>query len=355
MPVAVSARRVHPPWWGWAALVAVVIVGVNLAGWAFQRTETSARLLPGIVVIRPPFEIRTLVLDGDTLYAGGRDGLFAVDTRTREVARTVPTDRLPLGQVRGLAVDTDHTLWIAHETGLTRVSGGAARTYTTTDGLPSDRVLCVMRARDGRLWAGTDRGAAVMDGGRFRAITSKDGLLVDNVNAIAEDSRGSLWFGSYVAPHGGVSVLRDGVWSRFTTADGLPHANVTCFLPDSDGGMWVGTGFYDRGGAVRFATASDGALRIVQTLSKADGLAGEKVRSLYRGEDGRVWFGSERDGLAVPLGTGYRILTKTDGLSDDEVKAMVRGSDGVLWLGTRSGITLVRDVNGIAQQAGGAR
>lgn len=350
-----SASRPRIPWWGLVALVALVAAGVDVAGYAYQRVEKTARLVPGLTTIRPPHEVRALALDAVTLYAGGRDGLFAVDIRSLKVSRPVPKDRLPLGQVRGLTLDLDHTLWVAHETGLTRVRGAVTRTYTTADGLPSDRVLCVMRARDGRLWAGTDRGAAVLEGERFRAITTADGLLADNVNAMAEDSRGGLWFGSYVAPRGGVSVLRDGAWSRFTTAEGLPHADVTCFLPDGDGGMWVGTGFNDRGGAARFASTPDGVLRITRTLGRSDGLAGEKVRSLYRASDGRVWFGSERDGLAVPAPKGFRILTKAEGLSDDEVKAMVRGSDGVLWLGTRSGITLIRDAEKIALQAGGAR
>ncbi len=350
-----SGRRLRIPWWGWAALCAVLVAAINVAGWYYQQRLIGVRRLPGVTIVRPPEEIRCLALDGNTLYAGGRDGLFAVGTTMNTVTRVLPERSLPIGQVRGLLVDHDHTLWAAHETGLMRIGRGVQRNYTTADGLPSDRVQCVMRASDGRLWVGTFAGAAVMEGERFRALTTKDGLLEDMVNAIAEDSRGGLWFGSYVAPRGGVSVLTDGAWTHFTTAEGLPHADVTCFLPDGDGGMWVGTGFNDRGGAARFARDADGTPRIVQKLSTADGLAGEKVRSLYRGENGHVWFGSERDGLAVPYGSGFRVLTKAQGLSDDEVKAMVRGPGGVLWLGTRSGITLLEGAERIAAKAGDTR
>jgi ligand-binding sensor domain-containing protein len=182
-----------------------------------------------------------------------------------------------------------------------------------------------------------------MEGDAFRPVTSTDGLIDDMVNAIAEDRYGGLWFGSYVAPRGGVSVLRDGRWYRFALADGLPHANVTCFLATADGSMWVGTGFHDRGGAVRFDVPESGTPRIAETLSRADGLAGEKVRSLYQDEAGDIWFGSERDGIAVRTPSGFRVITSAEGMSDNEAKAVVAGRDDMLWLGTRSGITLVRD------------
>jgi ligand-binding sensor domain-containing protein len=183
-----------------------------------------------------------------------------------------------------------------------------------------------------------------MEGERFTATTSKDGLLDDNVNAMAQDRDGGLWFGSYVAPRGGISVLRDGQWYRFALEDGLPHANVTCFLLAADGSMWAGTGFDNRGGAVHFDIPSKGGQpRISGTLSKADGLAGDKVRALYQDGRGGIWFASELDGLAAPNGSGFRILTHAQGLSDNETKVMVPAADGTLWLGTRDGITYIRE------------
>ena len=331
------------PWWLWAVIALLVVAAVNLAGFAYTSAQAAGRLLPGIAVIRPPFEVRALALEGDTLYAGGADGLCAIDTRTLRVTHPFPVGAPPLGQVRGLLLEGDHTLWIAQEHGLTRMRGRTVRTFTTSDGLPSNSAQCLLRARDGRLWVGTFEGAAVMDGDRFTPVTTRDGLLDDMVNAIGEDAAGGIWFGSYDAPRGGVSVLRDGHWYTFSRQDGLPHADVTCFLLAADGTMWAGTGFDDRGAAVRFDIVAGGRPRIVQTLTKSDGLAGEKVRSLYQDPIGDIWFGSERDGIAVRTPSGFRIVTTAQGMSDNETKAMVPGSGTTLWLGTRNGITLLRD------------
>ena len=338
-----SGSRRPLPWWLWAVIALLAVAVINLAGFAYTSAQAAGRLLPGLTVIRPPFEVRALALDGDTLYAGGADGLCAVDTRTLRVTHPYPSDKPALGQVRGLLLESDHTLWIAHEHGLTRMRGRTVRTFTTRDGLPSDGAQCILRAKDGRLWVGTFKGAAVMDGDRFTPVTTEDGLLDDMVNAIGQDGDGGIWFGSYDAPRGGVSVLRDGRWYKFARQDGLPHADVTCFLLAADGSMWAGTGFDDMGAAVRFDVGPGGAPRIVQTLTRGDGLAGEKVRSLYQDPDGDIWFGSERDGIAVRTRSGFRIVTTAQGLSDNEAKVMVPGAGTVLWLGTRNGITLVRD------------
>jgi len=333
----------HLRWWVPAVALAVIVVAANAAGWAYTRGQASGSKLPGIAIIRPPHEVRALALDGHTLLAGGRDGVFAIDRHTFAVTQPLDSQRLGLGQVRGLLLDRDRTLWIAHDRGLTRAKGSSARTFTTADGLPSNSVQCLLQAHDGRLWVGTASGAAVMDGERFSAITSKDGLIDDMVNAMAEDRDGGLWFGSYVAPRGGISVLRNQTWYRFALKDRLPHANVTCFLLAADGSMWVGTGFDTRGGAVHFEVPPTGAPRIVGTLSKADGLAGDKVRALYQDSLGRIWFASELDGIAVQTGAGFRIVTAAQGLSDNETKVIVGASDGTVWLGTRDGISYIHD------------
>jgi ligand-binding sensor domain-containing protein len=351
MAVVPGSRR-PLPWWLWAAVALVAVVALNAAGLAYRRADAASHLLPGFTVIRPPYEVRALALDGDTLYAGGRDGLCAVQTGTLRVTQPYPSEKPPLGQVRGLLVEGDHTLWIAHERGVTRMRGSDAVTFTTRDGLPSDRAQCVFRASDGRVWVGTVAGAAVMDGDRFTPVTTKDGMLNDVVNTIAQDAYGGMWFGSYDAPRGGVSVLRDGRWYTFSKRDGLPHPNVTSFLRDG-GSMWAGTGFVDRGGAVRFEVPAQGPPRIVQSLLKADGLAGEKVRSLFRGRDGTLWFGSEADGVAIGGPGRWSILTSGEGLSDNEVKCMVQDAVGRMWLGTRNGITMVRDPGTVLKRSRG--
>ena len=62
----------------------------------------------------------------------------------------------------------------------------------------------------------------------------------------------------------------------------------TRLIQERDGALWVATGFANLGGAARLA---DGAWT---RLTRADGLAGEKVRSVY----------ADRAGSSNPAGAG---------------------------------------------------
>jgi ligand-binding sensor domain-containing protein len=345
----VSGERAPLRWWVPVLAVAALVVAANLAGALVESRTREARIEPTLVIVRPPGEVSTLLLDGGTLYAGGVDGVWAVDTASLEVTRPPFASQVAFGHVRALA-RWDGALWVGDDRGLTRVRGTAVRTFTTADGLPADRVQALTVA-GGVLWVGTEGGAAHLEVGAagvatggVTPFTARDGLLENMVNAVAVDPAGGRWFGSYVAPRGGVTYFGpDGKRSAFTTSDGLPHADVTCITPMPGGEVWVGLGFNDRGGLAVF-DASGPRPRIVRTLSKSDGLPGEKVRSITRLADGTILIGSEYDGMLIRAATGDRVLTTADGLADDEVKVAVQSSDGSVWLGTRNGITLMRDV-----------
>jgi ligand-binding sensor domain-containing protein len=292
---------------------------------------------PGWQTIRPPHEISALAVQDDLLWAGGRDGVFAVD-RAGLARDELRCDR-SLEFVRALLVGADGTLWIGHLNGLSRYDGTTCHTLTTDDGLPDNRVNALALDRQGRLWAGTSGGAASLDGGGG-VIRAADGLLDDMVNVLLADRQGGLWFGSYVAPRGGLSYLKDGRWQYFSTELGLPHNNVTSLFEDRAGAIWVGTGFVDRGGAA-VLVADAQRWRIARTLTQNDGLAGAKVRSVFQDALGRYWLGSEYDGLTV-LGTaGPIVVTPRDGLAQAEVKAIVQDPDGTVWLASADGLTRV--------------
>jgi ligand-binding sensor domain-containing protein len=320
-------------------LIALVVVGQAVNRW---QPRQAARA--GWQIIRPPYEVSALAEQGEIVWAGGMDGVFALDRNTGALVRELDLGR-PLEGVRALLVDQAGALWIGHQAGLTRYNGTTWHNYTSDDGLPDDRVNALLVNDVDSLWVGTWGGAAVADrvgdGHVWRVLGEKDGLAEDMVNVMLQDSQGSMWFGSYVAPRGGISRLQDGTWQHFTTVDGLPHNNVTALLEDDTGSVWAGTGLIDRGGACRLERTETGWI-IAQVLTQQDGLAGAKVRSIFQDDDGALWFGSEYDGLARYDGRSWRLFTQRDGLAADEVKVILQDVDGDLWFGTTDGVTRIR-------------
>jgi ligand-binding sensor domain-containing protein len=96
----------------------------------------------------------------------------------------------------------------------------------------------------------------------------------------------------------------------------------------------------DQGGAAIFESRLAGWELVAHV--PAAGLAGPKVRSVFQDSRGRVWLGSENDGVAVRLGDQtLRVLTVDHGLSAQEILVIREGPEGDMWLGTIDGLTRI--------------
>ena len=320
-----------------AGLVIIFLTLTRLPGNIVQGAQPTEPA--GWSVFRPPTDVYALAIGPGSVWAGGKDGVMRLDPQSGKAFETVQCDQ-KLEYVRALLLDADGTLWIGHDGGLSRKDADGCVTLTEKDGLPDKRVNALLRDRAGQLWVGTWGGAAVLSGGTWRTLRVRDGLLVDMVNVIMQDVQGAMWFGSMVAPQGGVSILSNGRWQYLTTANGLPHNNVQGLAQDRQGAVWAATGLLDRGGTARL-TQSGEQWSVAQVFDVQTGLAGNKGRSLLVDQAGRLWVGSEYDGLARQTPSGWEILTTKDGLSHNEIKVMKLDESGNLWIGTRDGLTRI--------------
>ncbi len=321
-----------------------IVAFIALIAWALLRSvppEPAKPIPPGWNIVRPPRDVATLLVEKNEVWTGGVEGVWVVNRRTLLARPAFPADDGPK-HVHALLRDIDGTLLIGHNAGLTRLADGRSGKVELPAGFTPGMVLSLLLTRSGALWIGTDRGIAIREGGAWRTLHVSDGLANDVANALLEDADGGIWIGSYDAPRGGVSHLApDGRWQGWTVKDGLPHANVTSLCQDMQGRIWAGGGLLNRGGASRFERSGE-FWRLSLVLGKKDGLAGEKVRSLFLDSKNRFWFGSEYDGLAVRIGAKWRIYRQEDGLSHPEIKVIREDDAGNLWIGARDGITHIK-------------
>ena len=115
----------------------------------------------------------------------------------------IPLDSAVIqGQMRGIAVASDGTLWIGG--GLPglfhlRVEGDRSRVLAVlnTPEIVSTDVQFVRFDHRGWLWVGTDLGVNVFDGAHWRLLTQRDGLVSNDTNegAFFADTDGSVWIG----------------------------------------------------------------------------------------------------------------------------------------------------------------
>lgn len=319
----------RPLLWVTAAAVGTGGAGLLLAG--LLRQAAPAR--PGWRVLRPPEEVAALALHEGLVWAGGRDGVLALD-RLTGAARPGLAPAFPMRHVSALLATADGTLWAAHHEGLSRRAGGTWTTVLRTGQEVAGRPLSLLP--DGAsLLVGTEGGLGRWSGSGFEPLAVPGDLAGASTDVLFRGGQGALWVGSASPTRGGLWTLEGGIWQRRDAEARLPHPSVNAVAETRDGSLWVATGFANRGGASRRVKGR------WEAWTRREGLAGEKVRSVFEDRAGRLWFGSEYDGVAVLSGSRWLHLDTADGLAGREVKVVLEDPDGIFWLGTDGGLSRV--------------
>lgn len=299
-------------------------------------------------IIRPPHEVSALVIDGDSVWAGGKDGLFLFD-RTDCKPLPLPPGAPRFSYIRDLYQDRSQTLWIAHDGGIARYSNGSWDLFSRQSGAPFGRALSILEISDHDLWIGTEQAIFSWNGHDWHEISFPEGISFASADVLFRSKDGAVWVGCASPTRGGLLRYDGSGWRSYSRSDGLPHASVNGIAEDQNGTVWVATGFASQGGAALF---KDGAW---SAITQTDGLAGGCTRSVYIDQEGRIWVGSEYDGIAILHGSIWTILAQKDGLAGNEVKEMVQDEDGVYWLGTDRGLTVINTISPFLLQQGSDR
>ena len=155
------------------------------------------------------------------------------------------------------------------------------------------------------------------------------------------DRRGHVW----IATGSGIVVvdfLTKRILSRYPTTPSRPFGHVTAMYHDPEDRMWVGT--FNKGLYViraQPARRSGGDGHLVRRLTKADGLPGDEIRSIFRDGDGQMWIGTRHSGLALMVKNDFRTLSMRDGLASNAIWAMHEDAQGRLWLQTDVGLVSI--------------
>lgn len=261
-------------------------------------------------------------------------------------------DSLSSNAIYDIAVDSFDNIWLATETGITRLNWHS-RQFThfvpfpdQPNSLPDNSIREIELDRHGNLWAGVSNGIYRFnrETHEFKRYRHDPGdphsLAHDETTDLFVDSNGWLWHGS---DRGGLSLYDYGKdrFIRFQHQAGQPGTlssnTIRRIYEDSAGDMWVGT--YPSG--VNFHDSSSTAVTVYNhTPGLAQGLLINHVESVVEDKHGNLWIGAggitrlDRDGVFTHYVPGPK------GKSDITATAMISGlidSDGDIWFGTWGG------------------
>jgi hypothetical protein len=282
---------------------------------------------------------RTLVLSGDTVWAGGSAGVVSVSLSSGvSVSHALPW---PDPSVRALAVGDDGHVWAAGEGGVAEFDGAAWQTQTVP--LNGTIRAVAIDSTSGAVWLGSSEGGvAVYDGAWLQA-----GRFGAAVTALTVDETGLAWAATW-----GNGVYRQdstGDWHRYRAADGLASDNVLAAAAGEDPmgrAVWFGTGPYlsghgPRGGIARYDLEAE-SWRIYTTAHglPADASFSQAPALFYAiamDEAGRPWAGTTGGVRFLAEESWWAAYTATHGLRMGPIRALAPGN-GTALAASRKGL-----------------
>ena len=195
-----------------------------------------------------------------------------------------------------------------------------------------DNVQSLWEDRQGRLWIGTSASLYRYGNGKIEDLTPP---LVKGTSVVAihEDGTGGIWVGT---ARGLIKLEGDRVAEHYSTHDGLPSDDVTVIHESVDAAghsaLWIGTS----GGLARLV---DGR---IASFTAAEGLAGNRVRSIYEDADRTLWIGTYDDGLSRFRDGKFFNYRTEQGLYNNGVFQVLEDRHANFWISSNRGIYRVK-------------
>jgi ligand-binding sensor domain-containing protein/two-component sensor histidine kinase len=256
------------------------------------------------------------------------DGVAQYNTISKTFNWLSDKEGLSNNHVRSIIQDRSGNFWFG-------TSGGGVCNYfgkqftnydNSTPGIKGNFIYSIFRDSKQRLWFGTsEKGVSVYDSLKFSNYSEANGFADVKVKAIHEDNYGNIYFGT---DGQGVYVFNN---TEFKFLEELGKKYIRGIVKDKDGNLW-------------FATAGKGLFKLVLNSDKVfmlnfttkDGLLHDRLTCLHYDKKGRIWYGTEANGIGCIEGdrVSERTITEKNGLASNSIRCLNEDTRGHLWIGT---------------------
>lgn len=343
------------------------------------KTYGTAEGVPSRVCLRPMIQ----EADGSIWFASGLPWVKGVGVvRFKDEQFTTWDESVGLSNllVNGIFKDNEGTIWVSGDKGINHLQKELIRSYSIRDGLISSEVYPLLQTHNGDIYIGTTQGLSLYRDGKFSdaVVKNSKGDKIQ-VTALAEDKQNRLWIGTlgdtfrfengrlekipelekitawaiyfdsaentWIGTEKGLFLFReDKLIAKYAISEGLPSNDVKVIHEDRKGVLWIGT----YGGLVRLegekgkGGKGENVTFTPTIFTSENGLASDRIRTIYEDADGKLWIGTYDSGLSRFHDGKFFNYTIENGLFNNGVFQILEDEKNNFWISCNKGIYRVK-------------
>ena len=185
------------------------------------------------------------------------------------------------------------------------------------------------------LYVGTDAGLEIIDE-NFKPVENEltEYFKGVRIRQIMKDKSGNLWFSTFSSSLGLVRVDSSNNTINFTVTTGLPSNDVRCSYETASGDILVGTN-------AGIAIISN--KKVSKTYTSASGLQNEMILTICEDSEGKIYAGTDGDGIYVIEDDNIERIGMSEGLGSDVIMRLRKDSArDLIWVITSNTVEYIK-------------
>ena len=244
---------------------------------------------------------------------------------------------LPMdSSIEMLTSDYQGNMWVCSSTqGVMKIVANNFINITDEAKLP-DYTVNSTCLHNNLLYIGTETGLFIVDENRKPITDELTEYIGDSrIRCIIEDNEGNLWVGTYTNGKGLVLQTPDGKITSFTTQNGMVDNRIRVIKPSRDGSILCGTND-------GFSIIKNN--KVIRNIGVGDIIKNTVFLTVEETDDGKIYIGTDGDGIYVISGSVIQRYGRDDGLTSDVVMRLKQDTKhGVIWVVTSNSIEYIKD------------
>jgi len=234
--------------------------------------------------------------------------------------------------IRQVVADRQGNLWILTKKSLFVSNGGTIKVIDYNNVNPENFLHSIIINGYQKYWTCDNNNILKIDQNGVKTYRLNGLNISSTITSSIIDPSGKIWAGTLGQ---GIIIFdpQDQSCQFVNSQQGLINDNILS-IAISDHTVWIAT----LGGSSAIVLNKDSKITSIRSFNKEDGLSSNFIYCVFPDSKGRVWFGTDGNGIIKLENNIFYSYDEAQGVSDHIVYSIIEDETGNIWFSTSSGI-----------------